>query len=50
MKPEDYIRCKELTELFTLLSQLSEEDRNKVYGVVIGMQLAREIQNNKKIS
>ena len=50
MKSEDYIRCKELTELFMLLSQLSEDDRNKVHGVVIGMKLAREVQNDKKIS
>lgn len=49
-KFESYTFCEELTELFTLLSQLSKEDRNKVHGVVIGMKLAREVQNDKKIS
>lgn len=44
-KLEDCTCYKELAELFTLLSQLSEEDRNKVYGVAIGINIANKIKN-----
>lgn len=42
---EDCACFKEIAELFELLAQLSEEDRNKVYGVAIGINIANKIKN-----
>ena len=42
---EDCTCYKEMVELFELLAQLSEEDRNKVYGVAIGINIANKIKN-----
>lgn len=42
---EDCACLKEIAELFKLLAQLSEEDRNKVYGVAIGINIANKIKN-----
>lgn len=50
-KIEDCTYYKEALEIADLLSKLTEKQRSKAHGIIIGMELAaREVQNDKKIS
>lgn len=45
---EDCACYKDVAEMAMLLAQLSKEQRAKVHGIIIGMELAREVSHDKK--